>query len=95
MALETGSLLPGFACHFLLDAACGLVTGGTATASFLLYIDPGTGSMLFTLLLGLLGAIVYAVRVGAKVLVHGTFLSAFGSGYFALVVYRSANGIHG
>ena len=65
MALETGSLLPGFACHFLLDAACCLVTGGTATASFLLYIDPGTGSMLFTLLLGLIGAIVYAVRVGA------------------------------
>ena len=31
----------------------------------LLYIDPGTGSMLFTLLLGLIGAAVYGVRVSA------------------------------
>ena len=29
----------------------------------LLYIDPGTGSMLFTLLLGLIGAVFYGVRV--------------------------------
>ena len=64
MALETGSLLPGFICHVFLDAACCLVSGGTTTASFLLYIDPGTGSMLFTLLLGLIGAVAYAIRVG-------------------------------
>ena len=30
---------------------------------FLLYIDPGTGSMLFTLLLGLIGASFYGIRV--------------------------------
>lgn len=29
----------------------------------LLYIDPGTGSMLFTVLLGLIGAAVYAIRM--------------------------------
>ena len=27
-----------------------------------LYIDPGTGSMLFTILIGVLGALVYAFR---------------------------------
>jgi hypothetical protein len=27
-----------------------------------LYIDPGTGSMLFTVLIGVLGALVYAFR---------------------------------
>lgn len=27
-----------------------------------LYIDPGTGSMLFTVLIGLLGALFYALR---------------------------------
>ena len=26
------------------------------------YIDPGTGSMLFTILIGVLGALVYAFR---------------------------------
>jgi hypothetical protein len=29
----------------------------------MLYIDPGTGSMLFTVLLGLIGALFYAVRM--------------------------------
>ena len=29
----------------------------------ILYIDPGTGSMLFTVLLGLIGAAFYAVRM--------------------------------
>ena len=29
----------------------------------LLYIDPGTGSMLFTVLLGLIGAAVYSLRM--------------------------------
>ena len=28
----------------------------------ILYIDPGTGSMLFTILIGVLGALVYAFR---------------------------------
>ena len=28
-----------------------------------LYIDPGTGSMLFTILLGLVGAVFYSVRM--------------------------------
>ena len=27
-----------------------------------LYIDPGTGSMLFTILIGLLGAAIYALK---------------------------------
>ena len=29
----------------------------------LLYIDPGTGSMLFTVLIGILGAAFYAIRM--------------------------------
>ena len=29
----------------------------------MLYIDPGTGSMLFTVLLGLIGAAVYSLRM--------------------------------
>ena len=33
------------------------------TLSVFLYIDPGTGSMLFTLLLGLIGALSYGIRV--------------------------------
>ena len=39
-----------------------------------LYIDPGTGSMLFTFLIGVLGALVYAFRnvfVKARFLVTG------------------------
>ena len=29
----------------------------------LLYIDPGTGSMLFTILIGLIGAAIYSLRM--------------------------------
>lgn len=29
----------------------------------LLYIDPGTGSMLFAILIGMVGALSYAVRI--------------------------------
>ena len=36
-----------------------------------LYIDPGTGSMLFTVLLGLIGAAVYSLRMlFIKLLTH-------------------------
>ncbi len=61
MALKTGSVIPGLICHYLIDAAGGEFASGT----FLLYIDPGTGSMLFTLLLGLIGASVYGIRAAA------------------------------
>ena len=64
MAIQTKSLLPGLVFHCMIDAAGALMTGSPSSASFLLYIDPGTGSMLFTLLLGLIGAVVYGVRVG-------------------------------
>ena len=38
------------------------------------YIDPGTGSMLFTILIGVLGAVIYALRnswMKLKVMVPG------------------------
>ena len=42
-----------------------------------LYIDPGTGSMLFTILIGVLGALIYALR---NVLVKARFLFSGGKG---------------
>ena len=43
-----------------------LASGGAGVSSGLfLYIDPGTGSMLFTLLIGVLGAAFYSVRLFA------------------------------
>ena len=40
-----------------------------------LYIDPGTGSMLFTVLIGLFGALIYALR---NVLAKAKFLFSGG-----------------
>ena len=39
------------------------------------YIDPGTGSMLFTILIGVLGAVIYVLRnswVRLKVMFRGS-----------------------
>ena len=49
-----------------------------------LYIDPGTGSMLFTILIGVLGALIYALR---NVLVKVRFLF---SGSRSVMKWKSA-----
>ena len=46
----------------LLAGLLGLKAGSSPV---LLYIDPGTGSMLFTVLLGIIGAAVYSLRIFA------------------------------
>ena len=60
LTLRSGSVMPAFAAHLAADLAF-LRIGAPA----LLYIDPGTGSMLFTVLLGIIGAAAYSIRVFA------------------------------
>ena len=59
--IHTGSLIPSISAHLVYN----LAAGAAAPSLPLLYIDPGTGSMLFTVLLGIIGAAVYSIRVYA------------------------------
>ena len=61
---RTGKLSFCIIIHAALNMAA-FIAGGTASRAFILYIDPGTGSMLFTVLLGVISAAVYSVRVFA------------------------------
>ncbi len=59
---RTGKLRLCVLVHAALNTAAFCVSG-TVSEVFSLYIDPGTGSMLFTVLLGVISAAVYSVRV--------------------------------
>lgn len=59
---RTGRLSLCVLVHAALNTAA-YCFGGAASEAFTLYIDPGTGSMLFTVLLGVISAAVYSVRV--------------------------------
>lgn len=61
---KTGKLQFCVLIHAALNAAACCIGGPTSNA-FTLYIDPGTGSMLFTVLIGVISAAVYSVRVFA------------------------------
>ncbi|MCR5009524.1 MAG: CPBP family intramembrane metalloprotease [Clostridia bacterium] len=62
---KTGKLWILVLIHAVLNISVCFCCGGTAAKTFTLYIDPGTGSMLFTVLIGVISAAVYSVRVFA------------------------------
>ena len=62
LAVKTGGIIVPAAVHCfinLIAAAC----SGRAVSALSLYIDPGTGSMLFTVLIGVISAAVYSIRL--------------------------------
>ena len=61
---KTGKLAVCILLHAALNTAS-IALGGAESNPFILYIDPGTGSMLFTVLIGVISAAVYSVRVFA------------------------------
>ena len=61
---KTGRLWVPILIHAVLNIAVDY-RGGSLSGAFVLYIDPGTGSMLFTVLIGVISATVYSVRVFA------------------------------
>ena len=61
ITLKTGSILPAAAGHFLAN----LVILDSGSPALALYIDPGTGSMLFTVLVGIIGAAIYSIKLFA------------------------------
>ncbi|MBR3302434.1 MAG: CDP-glycerol glycerophosphotransferase family protein, partial [Firmicutes bacterium] len=61
---KTGRVWIPVIIHTALNIAA-YCCGGTLSKAFILYIDPGTGSMLFTVLIGVISAAVYSVRVFA------------------------------
>ena len=60
VAVRSKTIPPSVLAHFGYNAAC-VLSGATFLP--LLYIDPGTGSMLFTVLLGMIGAGIYSIRL--------------------------------
>ena len=61
---KTGRIWIPVILHASLNIAASYMRG-EASGAFLLYIDPGTGSMLFTVLIGVISAAVYSIRVFA------------------------------
>ncbi len=61
---KTGKLWIPVVLHAAVNMAA-FFRGGAAAEAFMLYIDPGTGSMLFTVLIGVISAAVYSIRVFA------------------------------
>ena len=56
ITIKFKSLFPCILSHFLIN-----ITSGENNMN--LYIDPGTGSMLFTVLIGIIGAVMYSIRM--------------------------------
>ena len=73
LALRAGSCIPSAAAHALLNLSA-LSAGAGWASPFCLYIDPGTGSMLFTFLLGVISVVFSSVTllfIKGKTLIAG------------------------